>query len=56
MFSITIQKIKGNLVKAGKDLYFKINVGPTMFKSGVVKNAKKDFIQEIQHPFYCDKK
>lgn len=45
MFSITIQKIKGNLSKAGKDLYFKINVGPTLFKSTVVKSAKKDFVQ-----------
>lgn len=56
MYSITIEKIKGNLSKAGKDIFFKINVGPTIFKSNVIKNAKKDFVEEMKQPFYCDKK
>lgn len=45
MFSITITKMRGNLSKSGKDLYFKINTGPTMFKTNIIKNAKKDFVQ-----------
>ncbi len=44
MYHITIEKIKGNLNKSDQDIYFKINTGPTMIKTPVHKNAKKDFV------------
>lgn len=56
MYQITIEKIKGNLNKSGEDLYFKINLGPTMFKTQVVKSSKKDFLMELKQSFYSDKK
>lgn len=37
-------------------MYFKINLGPTMFKTGVEKNSKKDFAMELKQSFYSDRK
>lgn len=51
---LNIQKIKGRLKEGGEDIYFKISVGPHLFKSKYIENAKKDFDMVLKETFYCD--
>ena len=56
MYEITLEKIKGNLNKSDQDLYFKINLGPSMFRTPTEKNSKKDFVMELKKVLYSDRK
>ena len=56
MMLINIEKIKGKLTDSGEDIYFKINLGPNMFKTKFIENAKKDFVMELNQGFYAEYK
>ena len=53
MTLINIEKIKGKLTDSGEDIYFKINLGPNMFKTKFIEDAKKDFVMELNQEFYA---
>ena len=43
MAKITIENIRGNLLKDGVDVYFKILCGPNMVKTDPINSAPKNF-------------
>ncbi len=42
------------MVDSGEDIYFKINLGSNMFKTKYIENAKKDFVIDLNQPFYAE--
>lgn len=53
MAKVTIQKIRGNLLKDGIDVYFKILCGPNMVMTDAINSAPKNFEMNNQIPFYA---
>ena len=51
-----VNKVKGNLIKNGIDVYFKIILGSHLVTTKTIESADRDFVMEEKHSFYAEPK